>query len=213
MARAMVVVPGKACSAMSAVGCITVLVGAMYLVSGSFRSNAAGMSIAVAPVLIPRDKQRGAKPGRPRRAALPRPAPDRDHSADLCLITIGSVTCVSISALFTGALPGRGNRDHPVRRWSGVATGAIARPCQPVRGGRQIAKPSSAPLPRHRSVLPFVIPLRRGRGIATATEVSTIGNRLQLVIGLLNLPPSPTATADAEAYRKTARCQKKKKRG
>src|SRR5215468_6195000 len=76
-----------------------VLVGAMYLVSGISGSKAADMA-AVAPVLFPEMKERGdlvallAATGAQTETIPP----------SLVLITIGSVTGVSISALFTGGL-------------------------------------------------------------------------------------------------------------
>src|SRR6202171_1668386 len=75
----------------------------MYLVSGISGSKAADMA-AVAPVLFPEMKARGAKPGD--MVAL-LSATGEQHATippSLVLITIGSVTGVSIAALFTGGL-------------------------------------------------------------------------------------------------------------
>src|SRR5205814_6103696 len=80
-----------------------VLVGAMYLVSGISGSKAADMA-AVAPVLFPEMKQRGAKPGELVALLSSSGAMSETIPPSLVLITIGSVTGVSIAALFNGGL-------------------------------------------------------------------------------------------------------------
>ena len=90
-----------------------VLVGAMYLVSGISGAKAADMA-AVAPVLFPEMKERGAKPGDLVALLSATGAQTETIPPSLVLITIGSVTGVSIAALFTGGLlPGRRARHHP----------------------------------------------------------------------------------------------------
>jgi TRAP-type C4-dicarboxylate transport system permease small subunit len=80
-----------------------VLVGAMYLVSGISGSKAADMA-AVAPVLFPEMKLRGARPGDLVALLAATGAQTETIPPSLVLITIGSVTGVSIAALFTGGL-------------------------------------------------------------------------------------------------------------
>ena len=80
-----------------------VLVGAMYLVSGISGSKAADMA-AVAPVLFPEMKARGARPGDLVALLSATGAQTETIPPSLVLITIGSVTGVSIAALFTGGL-------------------------------------------------------------------------------------------------------------
>ena len=159
-----------------------VLVGAMYLVSGISGSKAADMA-AVAPVLFPEMKTRGAKPGDLVALLAATGAQTETIPPSLVLITIGSVTGVSISALFTGGLlPGvvlaitlsalvwwryRGEDLSHVKRAKG---GEILR-------SFVIALPALA--------LPFVIRAAVVEGVATATEVSTIGIVYGLVVGLL----------------------------
>ena len=159
-----------------------VLVGAMYLVSGISGSKAADMA-AVAPVLFPEMKARGAKPGDLIALLAATGAQTETIPPSLVLITIGSVTGVSIAALFTGGLlPGvvlaitlsalvwwryRGEDLSHVKRATG---GEIVR-------SFIIALPALA--------LPFVIRAAVVEGIATATEVSTIGIVYGLVVGLL----------------------------
>jgi tripartite ATP-independent transporter DctM subunit len=159
-----------------------VLVGAMYLVSGISGSKAADMA-AVAPVLFPEMKARGAKPGDLVALLAATGAQTETIPPSLVLITIGSVTGVSISALFTGGLlPGvvlaitlstlvwwryRGEDLSHVKR---AGAGEVVR-------SFVIALPALA--------LPFVIRAAVVEGVATATEVSTIGIVYGLVVGLL----------------------------
>jgi tripartite ATP-independent transporter DctM subunit len=159
-----------------------VLVGAMYLVSGISGSKAADMA-AVAPVLFPEMKARGARPGDLVALLAATGAQTETIPPSLVLITIGSVTGVSIAALFTGGLlPGvvlaitlsalvwwryRGEDLSHVKRAKG---GEIVRTFV-------IALPALA--------LPFVIRAAVVEGIATATEVSTIGIVYAFVVGLL----------------------------
>jgi len=159
-----------------------VLVGAMYLVSGISGSKAADMA-AVAPVLFPEMKQRGAKPGDLVALLAATGAQTETIPPSLVLITIGSVTGVSIAALFTGGLlPGVvlaitlsalvwwRYRDEDLSHVTRATSGEIVR-------SFVIALPALA--------LPFVIRAAVVEGIATATEVSTIGIVYGLVAGLL----------------------------
>lgn len=102
MARAMV---GFLASLLGHVrgGLSYVLVGAMYLVSGISGSKAADMA-AVAPVLFPEMKARVAKEGELLALLSATGAQTETVPPSIVLITIGSVTGVSIAALFTGGL-------------------------------------------------------------------------------------------------------------
>jgi tripartite ATP-independent transporter DctM subunit len=159
-----------------------VLLGAMYLVSGISGSKAADMA-AVAPVLFPEMKARGARPGDLVALLAATGAQTETIPPSLVLITIGSVTGVSISALFTGGLlPGvvlaitlsalvwwryrREDLSHVKK----ARAGEVARTFL-------VALPALA--------LPFVIRAAVVEGIATATEVSTIGIVYGFLIGLL----------------------------
>lgn len=159
-----------------------VLIGAMYLVSGISGAKAADMA-AVAPVLFPEMIKRGAKPGELVALLSATGAQTETIPPSLVLITIGSVTGVSISALFTGGLlPGivlavalcvlvwwrnRAENLAGVTRASGV----------------EIARRLLWALPA--LALPFVIRAAVVEGVATATEVSTIGIVYAGLIGLL----------------------------
>ena len=84
-------------------GLAYVLLGAMYLVSGISGSKAADMA-AIAPVLFPEMKRRGANEGELVSLLAASGAMSETIPPSLVLITIGSVTGVSIAALFTGGL-------------------------------------------------------------------------------------------------------------
>ncbi|WP_415749428.1 TRAP transporter large permease subunit [Caballeronia sp. J97] len=159
-----------------------VLVGAMYLVSGISGSKAADMA-AVAPVLFPEMKARGAKPGDLVALLAATGAQTETIPPSLVLITLGSVTGVSISALFTGGmLPGIVLAvtlcavvwwRYRVDDLSGVKRAS--------RG--EILRKFAIALPA--LALPFVIRAAVVEGIATATEVSTIGIAYAVLAGLL----------------------------
>ncbi|RAI57948.1 TRAP transporter large permease [Roseicella frigidaeris] len=159
-----------------------VLVGAMYLVSGISGAKAADMA-AVAPVLFPEMRERGAKPGDLVALLAATGAQTETIPPSLVLITIGSVTGVSIGALFTGGLlPGAvlALVLCLVVRWrhrgAGVARAAMP-PAREILRSFVIAVPALA--------LPFLIRAAVIEGVATATEVSTIGIAYGALAGLL----------------------------
>jgi tripartite ATP-independent transporter DctM subunit len=159
-----------------------VLLGAMYLVSGISGSKAADMA-AVAPALFPEMKRRGAHEGDLIALLSSSGAMSETIPPSLVLITIGSVTGVSIAALFTGGLlpavvgmlalgvlvffETRRERTEGLARATG---GQIAR-------ALLVALPALA--------LPVVIRTVVVEGIATATEVSTVGIVYTVIAGLL----------------------------
>jgi tripartite ATP-independent transporter DctM subunit len=158
-----------------------VLVGAMYLVSGISGSKAADMA-AIAPVLFPEMIKRGAKEGDLVALLSATGAQTETIPPSIVLITIGSVTGVSISALFTGGmLPGVvlaiGLIGVVFWRYRGEDLSQV------VRANRvQIAKSFIVALPA--IALPFIIRAAVVGGVATATEVSTIGIVYAVVAGL-----------------------------
>src|SRR5215475_4473900 len=158
-----------------------VLLGAMYLVSGISGSKAADMA-AVAPVLFPEMRRRGQHPGELASLLATSSAMSETIPPSLVLITIGSVTNVSISALFTGGLlPAlvaalalvvvvwwRARLDD---------TGELKRaPAKQMVRTLLIAAPGLT--------LPFVIRGVVMGGIATATEVSTVGVVYTALLGI-----------------------------
>lgn len=159
-----------------------VLVGAMYLVSGISGSKAADMA-AIAPVLFPEMRKRGAKDGEMVALLAATGAQTETIPPSIVLITIGSVTGISIAALFTGGLlPGLvlAAMLCIVVWWRGrqAAMPVVARASWGAIGRALVfALPALA--------LPFVIRAAVVEGIATATEVSTIGIVYSVLVGLL----------------------------
>jgi tripartite ATP-independent transporter DctM subunit len=159
-----------------------VLIGAMYLVSGISGSKTADQA-AIAPVLFPEMKARGAKEGDLVALLSVTGAQTETVPPSIVLITIGSVTGVSIAALFTGGLlPGlicglslcfvvwwryRHEDLSGVKRFSKAEIGRLF----------VIALPAL--------VLPFLIRFAVVGGVATATEVSTIGIAYSVIAGLV----------------------------
>ena len=160
-----------------------VLLGAMYLVSGISGSKAADMA-AVAPILFPEMQKRGAHPGELSSLLATSSAMSETIPPSLVLITIGSVTPgLSIAALFTGGLLPAfvAALALVVVAWWRSRTedkGAGERAPWPVIGKTLlIALPGLS--------LPFVIRYTVIEGIATATEVSTVGVVYTAMLGIL----------------------------
>ena len=159
-----------------------VLIGAMYLVSGISGSKIADMA-AIAPVLFPEMKKRGAPPGDLVALLSATGAQTETIPPSIVLITIGSVTGVSIAALFTGGM------------LPAVVLGATL--CTVVwwryrkEDLSHIRKPPAKEIARLAFIaapaiaLPFVIRAAVVEGVATATEVSTIGIVYAVLAGLL----------------------------
>ncbi len=157
-----------------------VLIAAMYVVSGISGSKAADMA-AVAPVLLPEMERRGVARGELVALLAATGAQTETIPPSLILITIGSVTGISIAALFTGGLlPGLvvGLMLCAVVWWRAKAEGQAER-ASIAAVGRSflVAVPAL--------VLPFLIRGAVVGGIATATEVSTIGVVYSVLAGLL----------------------------
>ncbi|NIE66866.1 TRAP transporter large permease subunit [Burkholderia sp. Ax-1719] len=158
-----------------------VLIGAMYLVSGISGSKAADMA-AIAPALFPEMRKQGCKPGELVALLSASGAQTETIPPSLVLITIGSVTGVSITALFTGGI------------LPAVVVGVFL--CAMVwyrnkkmeiakrerASGRAIWRTFVIALPA--IFLPFLIRFAVVEGIATATEVSTIGIAYTAITGL-----------------------------
>jgi tripartite ATP-independent transporter DctM subunit len=158
-----------------------VLLGAVYLVSGISGAKAADMA-AVAPVLFPEMRRRGEKPGELVALLSTSAAMSETIPPSLVLITIGSVTDVSIEALFTGGL-------LPALILA-VALGVVARMRARHQDMTGFERPRAAQIGRAFVValpallLPFVIRAAVVEGVATATEVSTIGIVYAVICGL-----------------------------
>jgi tripartite ATP-independent transporter DctM subunit len=162
-------------------GMYYVLLAAMILISGISGSKAADMA-AVAPGLFPEMKRRGANDGDLVALLAASAAMADTIPPSLVLITLGSVTGISIASLFTaGLIPAlvlaaalcvlvfvRSRRERPVR--------------SPQFERRAFPKALALALPA--LVLPFVIRTAVVEGVATATEVSTIGIVYTLFVGI-----------------------------
>ncbi|MFJ3058946.1 TRAP transporter large permease subunit [Herbaspirillum sp. NPDC087042] len=159
-----------------------VLLAAMYLVSGISGAKVADMA-AVAPALFPEMKKRGNSEGDLIGLLSASGAMSETIPPSLVLIAIGSVTGVSIASLFTGGLfpaivgmlcmcvvvfwQTRNENMEGVER----ASSRVVWKCF------FVALPAIA--------LPFVIRTAVVEGVATATEVSTIGIVYTLIVGPL----------------------------
>ena len=159
-----------------------VLIGAILLVSGISGSKTADMA-AVAPVLFPEMKRRGANEGELIALLAASGAMSETIPPSIVLIVIGSVTSVSIAGLFTaGLLPGlflalvlgwMARRNAGRENLAGVQRA----PARAVLRAFVIAIPAL--------LLPFVIRGAVVEGVATATEVSTIGVAYTIVVGIV----------------------------
>jgi tripartite ATP-independent transporter DctM subunit len=159
-----------------------VLLGAMYLVSGISGSKVADMA-AVAPVLFPEMKKRGAKDGDLVALLATSGAQTETIPPSLVLITIGSVTGVSIAALFTGGmLPGLVLAATLCAvvwwRYRGEDLSHVTRAT-----ASQIGRALLVAMPA--VLLPFVIRAAVVEGVATATEVSTLGIAYSILAGVV----------------------------
>jgi tripartite ATP-independent transporter DctM subunit len=171
-------------------GLYYVLLVAMLLVSGISGSKVADMA-AVAPGLFPEMRRRGAKDGDLVAMLASSAAMADTIPPSIVLITLGSVTGISIASLFTaGLVPALflalalalfvfvRSRSEP--------RGADARPNWPL-----IRQTFIAALPA--IALPFVVRWAVVEGVATATEVSTIGIVYALIVGVFVYRPFPWA--------------------
>lgn len=161
-----------------------VLLGAMLLVSGISGSKTADMA-AIAPVLFPEMRKRGMKDGELVSLLAASGVMSETIPPSIVLIAIASVTGVSIASLFTaGIFPaivlavvlGLVAR-HRAVSMDDTRT-HVQRAAWPV-----IRKTLIVALPA--LVLPFLIRSSVVEGIATATEVSTIGIVYCVLLGLL----------------------------
>lgn len=158
-----------------------VLMGAMFLVSGISGSKTADMA-AIAPGLLPEMKRRGMNLGEMAALLSATAAMTETIPPSLVLIILGSVAGVSIGALFAGGLVP-----------AVICTAAMAIVVY-VRSRKDA--PESGRAPRHvvgrtlliaipALILPVVIRTAVVEGVATATEVATVGVIYTLIVGPL----------------------------
>jgi len=159
-----------------------VLLAAIFLISGISGSKAADMA-AVAPALFPEMRKRGSDPEELAALLAASGAMTETIPPSLVLITIGAVCSVSISALFIGGL-------MPAV----IATLMIGGVCW-TRARREPAVNAERATPAQIGrtfivavpalVLPILIRLAVIKGVATATEVSTIGVAYTLIVAFV----------------------------
>lgn len=159
-----------------------VLLGAMYLVSGISGAKAADMA-AIAPALVPEMRKRGIPDSELVSLLAGSSAMSETIPPSLVLITVGVVTGVSIGALFTGGL-------LPALILALLMCFVAYR-----NAGRDDITPSAkatwaaalaafvAAIPG--LLLPVIIRTAVVEGIATATEVATIGVVYTLLIAVI----------------------------
>ena len=159
-----------------------VLFGAMFLISGISGSKAADQA-AIAPVLFPEMKRRGWDSGELVAQLAAAGAMSETIPPSLVLIIIGSVTGVSISALFTGGLLPAAIAALALLLVAFVRSSPDVPERTSVRAPRRSRARSSSRSPG--LVLPFLIRAVVLGGIATATEVSTVGILYAIAIGIV----------------------------
>jgi tripartite ATP-independent transporter DctM subunit len=159
-----------------------VLIAAMYLVSGISGSKAANMA-AIAPVLLPEMQRRGKKPGELIGLLSASAAMGETIPPSIVLITVGSVTGVSISALFTGGmLPAVvGAFGLFVIAWFRSRSEKVDDVRRATLG--EIAKALLLALPP--LLLLVVVRMAVVTGMTTATEVSTIGVLYTIIVSIV----------------------------
>jgi len=158
-----------------------VLLGAMYLVSGISGAKAADMA-AIAPALFPEMKKRGNTDGDLVSLLSASAVMSETIPPSIVLITVGSVTGVSIAALFTGGL---------LPAVVGMIALGIVVYAQTRHEDMSAAKRFDAMERLKLFVvalpglgLPIVIRTAVVEGVATATEVATIGVIYTILVGV-----------------------------
>jgi tripartite ATP-independent transporter DctM subunit len=163
-------------------GLNVVLIAAMYLVSGISGSKSADMA-AVAPVLFPEMERRGYKRSEMIALLATSGAMAETIPPSLVLIIVGTIATVSIRDLFTAGLLPAAIASIALLivsfvRSRGDTTERVAR-----ASGKTIARAFLVALPG--LALPLLIRWFVVGGIATATEVSTVGIVYTLVVGAI----------------------------
>jgi len=158
-----------------------VLLGAMYLVSGISGAKAADMA-AIAPALFPEMKKRGSSDGDLVSLLSASAVMSETIPPSIVLITVGSVTGVSIAALFTGGL---------LPAVVGLIALAVVVFMQTRGEDMSLAKRFNAATKLKLFAvalpglgLPIVIRSAVVEGVATATEVATIGVVYTVIVGV-----------------------------
>jgi tripartite ATP-independent transporter DctM subunit len=158
-----------------------VLLGAMFLVSGISGSKVADMA-AIAPVLFPEMKKRGEDEGRMVSLLAASGAMSETIPPSIVLIAIGAVGGVSISALFAGGLLPAVVLAIVLMIFTWWRARNIGE-TRPMASRSVIGKAFLVAIPA--LVLPLVIRVFVLEGVATATEVSTVGILYTMIVAVL----------------------------
>lgn len=158
-----------------------VLLGAMFLVSGISGSKAADMA-AVAPVLVPEMKKRGYQPSELVALLATSGGMSETIPPSLVLIALGAVAGISIAALFTGGLVPAAIAALALVIVAMLRSGHSPRSGDSRASGSTIARSLLAALPV--LALPLLIRVAVVEGVATATEVATIGIAYAVLIAI-----------------------------
>jgi tripartite ATP-independent transporter DctM subunit len=158
-----------------------VMLCAMYLVSGISGAKAADMA-AIGPILSPAMKERGVRPGDIAALLAVSAAAAETIPPSLVLIIMGSVTGISIAALFIGGLV------PAVVCMIALAIAVWFRSRHEKRGEgkrdlRLIGKTFVIAMPA--LALPLIIRAAVLEGVATATEVAVIGIVYVAIVGTI----------------------------
>jgi tripartite ATP-independent transporter DctM subunit len=159
-----------------------VLLGAMFLVSGISGAKSADMA-AVAPVLFPEMKRRHVPPGELVAQLSASGAMAETIPPSVVLIIIGSVCGVSINALFTGGLIPALVAALALVCVVFIRTRSSLTTVAPRASLARVGKAFLIAIPA--LVLPFLIRGAVVGGVATATEVATVGVVYTIAIALI----------------------------
>lgn len=159
-----------------------VLLAGMYLVSGISGSKSADMA-AIAPILLPEMKRRGENEGELVALLSVSGAMAETIPPSIILITVGVVAGVSISSLFIGGFVPAAVGLIALAAVVFLRNRRRAVPACRKATGAQIRQAVFAALPA--LPLPFVIRGAVVDGVATATEVATIGVLYSVICGIL----------------------------
>lgn len=157
-----------------------VLLAAMYLVSGISGSKTADMA-AVAPGLVPELEKSGMPRGELAALMASSAAMSETIPPSLVLIVLGASTGISIAALFTAGLVPAAMCAIAlvIVAWRRTRTATVA----PRASWAQMGRAFTIAIPA--LLLPLLIRFSVTEGVATATEVATIGIVYTLVIGIV----------------------------
>ncbi|HXP74148.1 MAG TPA: TRAP transporter large permease subunit [Stellaceae bacterium] len=159
-----------------------VLLGAMFLVSGISGAKAADMA-AIAPGLLPEMRRRGSNPSELAALLAASGAMSETIPPSLVLILVSSATGVSIAALFTGGILPAAVCALALVIAAYLRSRDDGGSTMPRVPAKQVLRASLLALPG--LLLPFAIRSAVVDGIATATEVSTVGILYSLIVGPL----------------------------